>query len=149
MTTTSNITPTSNMNSLRVINDIIDDEFNSNFNTDYLYNYESQEHALKAFENDFEDEYNADCDPANLDDIRGLCHFNMVLDICAYVLEKYEEYDMTLELSHFKDDRKLLKAYVYFYMDETHKQQFIQKIEQYDFEAVSDSESEEIVWEGV
>jgi hypothetical protein len=143
------MTSTSNMNSLRVINDIIDEEFNSNFNTDYLYNYESQEHALKSFENDFEDEYNTDCDPANLDDIRGLCHFNMVLDICAYVSEKYEEYDMTLELSHFKDDCKLLKAYVYFYMDETHKQQFIQKIEQYDFEAVSDTEPEEITREGV
>ena len=131
------------MNSLRHINDILDTHFNAYFDDDYLNNHETQDDAIAEFEYDFESYYNSETDYVDFGEIKQLCDFNKVMSICAYVAEKYNEYDLTIETSHFEDKDKMLRAYIYFYMEDHHKQEFIHYIEEYDFESNDDEEAKE------
>ena len=136
MTTTSNITSTSNMNSLRVINDFLDDHFNKNFNniydSSYLASFKTKKLALDCVEETYETFYNSESDltMCGLSEIKGLCNFDMVIGMCAYV---YDQCGMTLELSHFNDNDRLLRLYIAFYMKNTHQEKFIQEIDGYGF----------------
>ena len=124
------------MNSLRVINDILDLHFNLNFNNkfdpSYLATFQTKKLALNCAESLYKAFYNLDGDFKIYcwSKIKGLCNFDMVMGMCAYVSEKYDKCGRTLTVSHIKDNDKLLRQYIYFYMNETHKQKFIQKIKQ-------------------
>jgi hypothetical protein len=131
------------MNSLTQINAILDDHFASEFNEEYISNYETKDDAISDFEGDLECYYNSETDYIDLGEIKQLCNFNKVMKICEFVAEKYEEYDMTIEKSHFEDNDKILKAYIYFYMEETHRHEFLCKIEQYNFEEEEEPEPEQ------
>ena len=122
------------MNSLREIDDILDIHFAEEFNEDYISNYTEKDDCIDEFENDFECYYNSDRDYIDLGEIKQLCNFNQVMKICEFVAEKYEEYDMTIDKSDFEDNDKILKAYIYFYMNETHRTEFLCEIEQHNFE---------------
>ena len=74
------------------------------------------------FEYDFNTNYNDENDYVDLGEIKQLCSYNMVMKICEYVAEKYQEYGMDVEKSHFEDTNKILKSYIFFYIDDTHKQ---------------------------
>ena len=140
-TSTTNI---ANMDSLRNINDILDTHFNAYFDDDYLSSYETQDDAMVEFEYDFESYYNSETDCVDFGEIKQLCDFNKVMSICEFVAEKYDEYDLTIESSHFGDKDKMLRAYIYFYMEEHHKQEFIHYIEEYDFDSNEAEETEEL-----
>ena len=118
------------MNSLTQINAFLDDDFEDRFELEE-FNQGDKEEAIDYFERYFEDMYNGEIDYVDLSEIKELCNFNKVMKICEYVAEKYEEYDMTIEKSHFEDNDKMLKAYIYFYYMENKKQEFITKIEDY------------------
>ena len=118
------------MNSLNQINAFLDDDFEDRFELEE-FNQGDKEEAIDYFESYFEDMYNGEIDYVDLSEIKELCNFNKVMKICEYVAEKYEEYDMTIEKSHFEDNDKMLKAYIYFYYMENKKQEFITKIEDY------------------
>ena len=118
------------MNSLTQINAFLDDDFEDRFELEE-FNQGDKEEAIDYFESYFEDMYNGEIDYVDLSEIKELCNFNKVMKICEYVAEKYEEYDMTIEKSHFEDNDKMLKAYIYFYYMENKKQEFITKIEDY------------------
>jgi hypothetical protein len=130
---------TANMDSLRNINDILDAHFNTYFDDDYLSSYETQDDAIADFEYDFNCYYNSETDCIDFEEIKQLCDFNKVMSICAYVAENYDEYDMTIDTEYFEDKDKILKAYTYFYMVDHHQQEFIQYIEEYDFESNDDA----------
>mgnify|MGYP003625853007 CR=1 FL=1 len=100
--------------------------------------------VMKLFEYDFESYYNSETDCVDFEEIKPLCDFNNVMSICEFVAEKYDEYDLTIESSHFGDKKKMLRAYIYFYMEEHHKQEFIHYIEEFDFESNDDEETEEL-----
>ena len=131
------------MNSLRHINDILDDHFNTSFDDDWLSSHETQDETIAEFEFDYGSYYNSETDFIDFEEIKQLCDFNKVMSICAYVAEKYDEYDMVIETSHFEDKDKILKAYIYFYMEENHKQEFIQRVQEYDFDSNENEETEE------
>jgi len=135
---------TATMDSLRNINDILDTHFNTYFDDDYLSSYETQDDAIADFGYDFESYYNSETDYIDFEEIKPLCDFNNVMSICEFVAEKYDEYDLTIESSHFGDKDKMLRAYIYFYMEEHHKQEFIHYIEAFDFESNDDEEAEEL-----
>ena len=118
------------MNFLNQINAFLDDDFEDRFELEE-FNQGDKEEAIDYFESYFEDMYNGEIDYVDLSEIKELCNFNKVMKICEYVAEKYEEYDMTIEKSHFEDNDKMLKAYIYFYYMENKKQEFITKIEDY------------------
>ena len=118
------------MNFLNQINAFLDDDFEDRFELEE-FNQGDKEEAIDYFERYFEDMYNGEIDYVDLSEIKELCNFNKVMKICEYVAEKYEEYDMTIEKSHFEDNDKMLKAYIYFYYMENKKQEFITKIEDY------------------
>ena len=119
------------MNSLNQINAFLDDDFEDRFELEEFNQEDTKEEAIDYFERYFEDMYNGEIDYVDLSEIKELCNFNKVMKICEYVAEKYEEYDMTIEKSHFEDNDKMLKAYIYFYYMENKKQEFITKIEDY------------------
>lgn len=123
------------MNSLKEINTILDDHFHETFPSHPKLHHAVclavKSGAISGFEEDFEDNYNSLTDYVDLYEIKELCNFNKVMEICEYVAEKYEEYGMTFDKSYFEDNDKILKAYIYFYMEENHKSRYINEIEEY------------------
>ena len=123
------------MNSLTQINAILDDHFAETFasqpNLHHSVCLAIKSGAISDFEEDFDEQYNSITDYVDLYEIKELCNFNTVMEICEYVAEKYEEFDMTFDKSYFEDNDKILKAYIYFYMEENHKSQYINEIEEY------------------
>ena len=131
------------MNSLDEINAFLDDEFEERFHfDDIVIDFTNADDAISDFESQFGEYYNSDIDYVDLGEIKQLCNFNKVMKICEFVAEKYEEYDMTIEKSHFEDNDKILKAYIYFYMDENHYGRYVTEIEEY-FAQRAEAEAEE------
>ena len=118
------------MNSLTRINSFIDEDFNDNFKSEeYVKDAVNREDAITNFEDEIEERYNTEFDYVDLCEMKQMCNFNQVMKICEYVAERYEEYDMAFTISHFKDTDKILKAYIYFYIEDNHKQNFMDSIE--------------------
>jgi anaerobic ribonucleoside-triphosphate reductase len=120
------------MNSLTQINDILNDHFASEFNENYISQYENKDDCIDEFEYDFESYYNSETDYIDFSEIKQLCNFNNVMKICEYVFEKYVEFGMPTNDIEFGD--KILKSYIYFYINEEHKYKFIEEIENYAFD---------------
>ena len=127
------------MNPLRVINDFLDDHFNKNVNKihdpSYLATFQTKKLALLCAEDTYHSYYDSfanknDLTMCGLSEIKGLCNFDMVIGMCAYV---YDQCGMTLELSHFNDNDRLLRLYIAFYMKNTHQEKFIQEIDGFGF----------------
>jgi len=131
------------MDSLRNINKYLDADFERRFELNEFIQ-DTKEETIEEFDIYFEDMYNGEFDYVDLEEIKQLCDFNKVMSICAYVAERYDDYDMTIETSHFEDKDKILKAYIYFYYCDKNKPNFIQQIEAFDFEAGDDEETEEL-----
>ena len=125
-----------NMNSLRHINNYLDEDIKNRFDLDEFIQEDTKKEALDCFDRYFEDMYNGDMDYIDLGELKQLCDFNRVMEICAFVADKYDEYDMTMDKQYFEDKDKIIKSYIYFYYCETHKQEFIQQIEEYDFDTI-------------
>jgi hypothetical protein len=88
-------------------------------------------------------EYNGEeTDDIDFEEIKQLCDFNKVMSICAYVAEKYDEYYTRIATSHFKDKDKILIAYIYLYLCDKKKPDFIKQLEAYDFK--NNDEIEEV-----
>jgi len=103
------------------INEYLNKHFHEEFlRPEYLSQFNNQEEAEEVFHEDFEYRYNDDegfnCDLAY---IKGHCDFLTTMNICNFVADAYDEYDMKLEKDKFKDGGDgLLKAYIYFYLQE-------------------------------
>ena len=118
------------------INTFLDNHFHEEFlSQEYLAQFDNQQEAKEVFEEDFEYRYNSD-EGFNIDlnYIISKCNYLTTMKICEFVSEKYEEHGMSLETSLFGLVDKILKTYIYFYMDEKHKNKFIQEIEEYAFD---------------
>ena len=120
------------MNSLNQINAFLDDDFEDRFKLEEFNQEDTKEEAIDYFETYFEDMYNGEIDYVGFGELKEYCNFDKVMKICEFVAEKYEEYDMTINKSHFEDfGDKILKSYIYFYYMENQKQEFITKIQDY------------------
>jgi len=103
------------------INEYLNKHFHEEFlKPEYLSQFNNKEEAEYGFHEDFELSYNDDegftCDLAY---IKGHCDFLTTMNICNFVADAYDEYDMKLEKDKFKDGGDgLLKAYIYFYLQE-------------------------------
>jgi hypothetical protein len=131
------------MDSLSNINNILDKEFEYKYNLDNYVSHNTREGAIEDFVFCFEMEYNGEeTDDVDLEDIKQLCDFDKVMSICAYVAEKYDEYYTRIATSHFKDKDKILIAYIYLYLCDKKKPDFIKQLEAYDFK--DDEKIEEV-----
>ena len=131
------------MDSLSNINNILDKKFEYKYKLDNYVPYNTREGAIEDFVHDFEMEYNGEeTDDVDLEDIKQLCDFDKVMNICAYVAEKYDEYYTRIATSHFKDKDKILSAYIYLYYCDKKKPDFIKQLEAYDYKV--DEEVEEV-----
>ncbi len=117
-------------NQMKQINYMIEEDFEDNFNTKDYKIYEDMEDSMQEFESNFEERYNSQLEYFDTQELKQYCGFNTTMEICKYVTEKYDEYDMKIECNTFTED-KILKAYVYFYLEEECKQNHINDIEEY------------------
>ena len=129
------------MNSMMKINTFLDADFEDRIELEEFNQENTKEEATDYFERYFEDMYNGEMDYVDLSEIKELCNFNTIMNICEYVFEKYVDFGMTIDGVEFGD--KILKSYIYFYYMENNKQEFITKIEDhYDAKAEETDESE-------
>ena len=101
------------------INEYIRGHFHEEFlGQEYLSQFNNQRQAEEGFERDFEYRYNSDEGfNLNLNFIRFNCDFLTTINICGFVADAYDEYDMKLKRDKFKNGGDgLLKAYIYFYL---------------------------------
>jgi len=126
------------MNSLTQINELLDNHFHEKFVSEEEHehgwkDYDELEEAIDYLDEEFDEFYNSDNDYVDLCEIKRMCNFNTTAEICKYVCEKYNEYDTTYEswLCYFEDNEKILKSYVYYYMDENHKPKALETIEEF------------------
>ena len=128
------------MDSLRNINNFLDEKFERRFKLCDFVSHKTRENAIADFEFSFEMDYNGGTDDVVLEEIKQLCDFDKVMSICAYVAETYNEYGMTLSTPHFK---KILRVYIYLYLCYKKKPDFIKQLEAFDFKKHND-EIEEV-----
>ncbi len=112
------------MTTLNNLNCYLDEDFERNFVTEeYIEVWEDEHDILEYFDNEFEERYNSDiyCFHEEAKDLLG---FDEAMEVCRYVDDHYEGW--SAPSSDFGDE--MLKMYIYFYMVEKHKGEFIEKI---------------------
>jgi hypothetical protein len=115
------------MTTLNNLNCYLDEMFEELYpDEEYLEDWECEEDALNYFIEDFKDRFNSDIDYF-YEEAKEMLHFDEAMEVCRYVDDHYEGW--SAPSSDFGD--KMLKMYIYFYMEEKHKGEFIEKIKKY------------------
>ena len=115
------------MTTLNNLNCYLDEDFERNFVTEeYIEVWEDEHDILEYFDNEFEERYNSEiyCFHEEAKDLLG---FDEAMEVCRYVDDHFEGW--SAPSSDFGDE--MLKMYIYFYMVEKHKGEFIEKIKKY------------------
>ena len=118
------------MTSLTEINESLDEHYDYIwFNCDWK-NWETCEEAINWLEYEFHGLIDPYCDEYldydDLDEIKDMCNFNQTVEIREYVAAKY----VTLGKPTFYIG-DIFVEYIYYYMNETHKENALKKIKDY------------------
>lgn len=120
------------MNSLTEINKLLDDNFYSIFYRSFDDTLcqeptplESKDEDIQNFEEQYMEMYFDYIDEDILVDIKKLCNFDTAMKICEYVANEVDD----LDKSYFDNNDKMLKAYVFIYMETEHHYRYIETIE--------------------
>jgi hypothetical protein len=114
------------MTTLNNLNCYLDAEFERIFIVEeFLEAWDDEHDILEDFNNEFEERYNSEiyCIHEEAKDLLG---FDEAMEVCRYVVEEDEDF---CPCCFFND--KMIKSYIYIYMEEKHKGEFIEKIKKY------------------
>jgi len=121
------------MNCLEEINAFLDQDFKSCFELPSFiaeHDHTDKEYSIDCFKYCFDKHYNGKDYSLSIY-VKDLLDVDRIMKICEYIIDKVGE-DLCGDISLFENNGiKLIHEYIYYYLRDTHRPEFIQQIEDY------------------